>query len=152
MRKGSMPVANTNSDEAQIRSLLEARIKAVRAKDVEGATGNISAEIVLFDVVDPLRYIGSDALKKRTATWFSSFDGPIGFGIRDLTIAAGNDIAFSYGLNHVTATTTDGTKLNMWWRATVCYRKIRGKWIVTHEHNSVPFDVGTGKASLGLQP
>jgi ketosteroid isomerase-like protein len=153
MKKGSMPVTNTKAnDQAQIRSLIEARIKAIRAKDIEGATGSISAEIMLFDVVGPLRYIGSDALNKRAATWFSSFDGPIGFEIRDLTIAADNDIAFSYGLNHVSATTIDGTKLDMWWRATVCYRKIRGKWIATHEHNSVPFDVGTGKASLGLQP
>jgi len=153
MRKGSMPATNAKAnDEVQIRSLIEARIKAIRAKDVEGATGSISEEIVLFDVVDPLRSIGSDALKKRAATWFSSFDGSIGFEIRDLAIAAANDIAFSYGLNHVSATTMDGTKLEMWWRTTVCYRKIRDKWIVTHEHNSVPFDVGTGKASLELQP
>jgi hypothetical protein len=47
MRKGSMPVANTNSDEAQIHSLLEARITAVRAKDVKGATGSISASLGL---------------------------------------------------------------------------------------------------------
>jgi hypothetical protein len=29
----------------------------------------------------------------------------------------------------------------MWWRTTICFRKIDGKWMVTHEHNSVPFDV-----------
>jgi ketosteroid isomerase-like protein len=153
MRKGSMPATNAKaSGEVQIRSLIEARIKAIRAKDVEGATGSISEEIVLFDVVAPLRSIGSGALKKRATTWFSSFDGSIGFEIRDLAIAAANDIAFSYGLSHVSATTMDGRKLEMWWRSTICYRKIRDKWIVTHEHNSVPFDVGTGKASLELQP
>ena len=40
----------------------------------------------------------------------------------------------------------------MWVRATVCYRKIDGTWMVTHEHNSVPFDVESGKASLDLKP
>jgi hypothetical protein len=25
-------------------------------------------------------------------------------------------------------------------------------WMVTHEHNSVPFDAETGKASLDLKP
>jgi ketosteroid isomerase-like protein len=40
----------------------------------------------------------------------------------------------------------------MCWRATVCYRKIYGSWMVTHEHNSVPFDPQTGKASLNLEP
>jgi hypothetical protein len=33
----------------------------------------------------------------------------------------------------------------MYWRATVCYRKIDGKCMVTHEYNSVPFDSGSGE-------
>jgi hypothetical protein len=40
----------------------------------------------------------------------------------------------------------------MWWRATICYRKMNERWMVTHAHNSVPFDVKIGKASLDLQP
>jgi ketosteroid isomerase-like protein len=36
--------------------------------------------------------------------------------------------------------------------STVCLRKIGGKWTVTHEHNSVPFDPETGKPSLDLKP
>ena len=40
----------------------------------------------------------------------------------------------------------------MWWRATVCYRKLDGRWLVTHEHASVPFDAQSGQASLGLEP
>jgi hypothetical protein len=57
MRKGSMPATNAKaSGEVQIRSLIEAWIKAIRAKDVEGATGSISEEIVLFDVLPPAIY------------------------------------------------------------------------------------------------
>jgi ketosteroid isomerase-like protein len=40
----------------------------------------------------------------------------------------------------------------MWVRATTCYRKIDGKWMITHEHQSVPFDTESGKASLDLEP
>jgi ketosteroid isomerase-like protein len=36
--------------------------------------------------------------------------------------------------------------------ATVCFHKIDAKWMVTHEHNSVPFDVESGKASLDFKP
>jgi ketosteroid isomerase-like protein len=61
-------------------------------------------------------------------------------------------VAFSLSLNRVNATKTDGKRLDMWWRATVCYRKIDGKWMVTHEHSSVPFDEESGKASLDLKP
>ena len=139
-------------DEGLIRALIDERVKAVRAKDIDGAMSNVSADILSFDVVNPLLYVGSEALRKRAEEWFSSFQGPIGFEVRDLRIAAGDDVAFSHSLNHVSATRTDGGALDMWWRATVCYRKIDGKWMVTHEHQSVPFDVESGKASLDLKP
>ena len=106
----------------------------------------------MFDVVNPLQRVGSEAAKQRLAEWFSTFQGPIGYELRDLSITAGEDVAFSHSLNRVSATTTDGEKLDMWWRATVCYRKLDGRWMVTHEHASVPFDVKSGQASLDLEP
>lgn len=113
---------------------------------------NLAPDILSFDVVNPLQNIGSEASRKRAEEWFSSFQGPIGYEIRDLSITAGDEVAFSHGLSHVSATRTDGGQLDMWWRTTVCCRKIDGEWIVTHEHNSVPFDVKSGKASLDLKP
>ncbi len=135
-----------------IRKLLERRVEAVRAKDAARATELASADFVLFDVVNPLRTMGAEAPRKRAAEWFASFEGPIGFEIRDLEIDANADIAFSYGLSHVSAKTKSGHPLDMWWRWTACYRKIDGSWKQTHEHNSVPFDTATGKASLDLKP
>ena len=64
----------------------------------------------------------------------------------------GDDVAFSHSLNHVSATTKDGQRLDMYWRATVCFRKLDGSWTVTHTHSSVPFDMETGQASLDLEP
>jgi uncharacterized protein (TIGR02246 family) len=148
-----MPAGNSRAvNEAQIRALIDDRAKAVRARDVNGAISSIATDMLSFDVVNPLQHIGSDASKKRAAEWFSSFQGPIGYELRDLRITAGDDVAFSHGLSHVSATRTDGGQLDMWWRTTVCFRKIDGTWMVTHEHNSVPFDVESGKASLDLQP
>ena len=140
------------SDEAQIRKLIDDREKAVRARDVEGSIANIAPDIVWFDVVNPLQHFGSDAIKKRANEWFASFEGAIGYETSELSITAGDDVAFSHGLNHVSATRIGGGQLDMWWRTTVCYRKIDEKWTVTHEHNSVPFDVESGKASLDLKP
>ena len=138
--------------EAQIRKLIDDREKAVRARDVDGSVANIAPDIVWFDVVNPLQHLGSDALKKRAEEWFASFEGAIGYETRELSITAGDDVASSHGLNHVSATKIGGGQLDMWWRTTVCYRKIDEKWMVTHEHNSVPFDVESGKASLDLKP
>jgi ketosteroid isomerase-like protein len=84
--------------------------------------------------------------------WFSSFDGPIDYDIQNLQIIADNEVAFSYGLNHVDTTKADGGKLEMWWRETICYRKEDGRWIIVHQHSSVPLDVKTCNASLSLKP
>ncbi len=148
-----MTTANTRADdEAQIGALIDDRVKGVRTKDVNASVSSLIPDILTFDVVNPLQHIGSDASRKRAEDWFSSFQGPIGYEIRDLKITTGDDVAFSHSLSHVSATTTGGGQLDMWWRTTVCFRKIDGKWMVTHEHNSVPFDVETGKASLDLKP
>jgi ketosteroid isomerase-like protein len=140
------------SDEAQIRELIEARAEAIRGKDLAGAMAGIAPDVLVFDVVDPLRHCGLEALGARALQWFSSFRGPIGYEIRDLCITAGADVAFSHSLNRVLGRLTDGTGIDMWWRSTVGYRKVDGRWRITHEHNSVPFDPETGKASLQLQP
>lgn len=143
---------NEARDEVQIRGLIEDKIKAVRAKDVDGATRNYAPDVLSFDVVNALQYIGAEAIRKRLEEWFSSFQGSIGFEIRDLSITWGDGVAFSHSLNHVSATTTNSAKLDMWWRETACYRKIDGKWLITHQHSSVPFDAESGKASLDLKP
>jgi ketosteroid isomerase-like protein len=85
-----------------------------------------------MSVVDPLRRMGSDAARKRLAEWFAWFRGPIGYELRALSITAGDDVAFCHSLNRVNPTTTDGRKLDMWWRATVCYRT----WPSTASQNS----------------
>jgi uncharacterized protein (TIGR02246 family) len=146
------PAKSKARDEAQIRALIEARVKAVHAKDVNGAMESITPDILLFDVVNPLHHRGRDAERKRAQEWFSSFQGPIGYEIRDLNISTCDDVAFSHCLNRYSGTTTDGGKFGMWVRATTCYRKIDGTWMITHEHQSVPFDTESGKASLDLEP
>jgi uncharacterized protein (TIGR02246 family) len=138
--------------EAEIRALIDQQARAVRAKDVDGSLSGYAPDVLLFDVVDPLRSMGADAARERLAAWFASFRGPIGYELRDLSITAGDDVAFGHSLNRVSATTTAGQQLDMWWRATICYRRIDGAWTVTHEHASVPFDVASGRASLDLEP
>jgi ketosteroid isomerase-like protein len=145
-------VTNITNDEAQIRALIDDRINAVRAKDVDAAMANVAPDVVSFDVVNPLRYLGAGSSRQRAEEWIASLKEPIGLEISDLTVAASCDVAFAFGLSHVSATRSDGGQLDMWWRVTLCFRKSDGKWIITHEHNSVPFDVENGKASLDLKP
>jgi ketosteroid isomerase-like protein len=147
-----MAIDNTGSNEAQIRELIEQRVQAVRAKDVDGAVSMIVPDIISFDVINPLRNQGADASQARLKQWFDSFEGPMDYELRDLSVVAGEDVAFSSSLNQVQGTKLDGGKLEMWWRATTCFHKIDRQWKVVHEHASVPFDPQTGQASFDLQP
>ena len=140
-------------NEGQVRKLIDDLVEASRAKDADKVIANYAPDVHAFDVINSLQYVGADAVKKRAEQWFSSFeDGPIGFDVSELAINASDDVAFCHSLNHVDAMTTDGNKIDMWWRATFGLRKTDGAWKVTHLHNSVPFDMETGKASLDLKP
>ena len=143
-------VSSRATDE--IAALYDRWAAAIRDKDPAGALSHYSPDIVAFDLIDPLQYEGVEAVKERLQQWFASFSGPLGYEVRDIQVSAGEDVAFSHSLNHVQATTNEGKSLDMWWRATLCYRKVAGKWVVTHSHTSVPFDMSTGGASLGLKP
>ena len=141
------------TDEATLRRLIDDRIQAIRAKDVAATVSAHAPDVLSFDLVDPLRKTGREAIEKRLEQWFSQFrEGPIGFEMRDLELVVGGGAAFCHSLNHVDAVTRDGNRIDMWWRATTGFRRDGGRWIVVHEHSSVPFDMESGRASLGLKP
>ena len=144
--------ASYTTEESQIRVLIDDRVKAVRAKDAVALVANHAPEVVTFDVVDPLQNVGTDTVKQRAERWFASFQGPIEYEIDELCITRGEEVAFCHFLNSVRGTATAGKQIDIWWRATMCCRKIDSKWTIVHEHDSVPFDIETGKASIGLKP
>lgn len=79
-------------------------------------------------------------------------EGPLGIEMRDLKIVADNEAAFCHCLNHFTGKEASGKEIDVWMRATVCYRKIDGRWLAVHEHISVPIDMESGKALFDLKP
>ena len=139
-------------EQAQIRGLIESRVRAIAAKDIETLMANHAPDVLSFDVINDLQVRGADAVRARAQAWFSAYPGRIGYEVRDLKITAGSDVAFCTYLYHVTGTLHDGAAVSMWVRATVCLQKIGGSWRIVHEHQSVPFDTETGQAGLDLQP
>jgi ketosteroid isomerase-like protein len=73
--------------------------------------------------------------------------------ISDISIATnGGDLAFSHSIQHATGTFTDGKPMDLTVRVTDVYQKIGGKWLIVHEHVSVPTDIKTGQADLQSKP
>jgi len=145
-------VNNKATDEARIRELIEARVRAVHDKDINALLANHAPDVLSFDVINPLQHSGSATIRERAQKWLSSYQSSIGYDVRNLNISASDTIAFCHYLYRVSGTLISGGEVDMWVRATVCLRKVDGKWMIAHEHQSVPFDVETGKASLDLKP
>ena len=144
--------ANKKNDEAEIKRVIEGGVEAIRDKNIEGVMSLYAQEVVSFDIVPPLRYIGADAFRKVWEEVFSSFQGPIGYEIHDLNITVGDDVAFIHSLNRINGTLNTGQKTDLWLRWTAGFRKINGKWLIVLNHNSVPADLAHGKAVLDLKP
>ena len=140
------------NDETAIKRVIEGGVNAVRNKDIGGVMSLYAPEVVSFDIVPPLRYVGADAFRNVWEEVFSSFQGPIGYEMHDLTITVGDDVAFAHSLNRISGTMNNGQKTDLWLRWTACFRKINGKWLIVHHQNSVPVDLQHGKAVLDLKP
>jgi uncharacterized protein (TIGR02246 family) len=149
------PKARTAAnDEAEIRQMLDRWAKAFRAKDVNGVMSIYEPgdALVAYDVVPPLQYNGFEAYRKDYQEFFDQFQGPIGVEYPNVTVIAGDTVAFSRGLERITGTLKSGQKMDAWVRFTECYRKTKGHWLAIHDHISVPADFDTGKAMLNLKP
>jgi ketosteroid isomerase-like protein len=140
------------NDEAEIKRVIEGCVVALRAKDLDGVMSIYAPEIVTFDVVPPLQYVGAEAMRKRWEEVFSSLPGPVGYEIADLSITVGEEMAFTHSFNRTSATLPTGQQIGTWVRWTACWRKIGGQWLIVHDQISVPVDVQTGRAVLDLKP
>ena len=140
--------------EDQIRGVLDDFALALRNKNVAAAIAQLADDAVIFDLAPPLR-LAPDATHDPAPLehWFETWAGPIISEARDLEVAVGGDVAYAYCLRHMTGTKRDGEDVELWLRATACFRRERGRWRITHMHNSVPFAMdGSNKALLDLKP
>jgi len=140
----------TQSDAA-IRDALERWRSAVTARDIDGIMAYYSADILSFDAVAQLQFIGADAYRRHWQACMEMCKGPMIFEIHQLSLSVRDDIAFGHYLTRCGGV-ENGQEKTSWMRATVCLHEIDGRWLIVHEHFSVPFDMQNGKALFDLKP
>jgi ketosteroid isomerase-like protein len=139
-------------DEAEIRHRVDKIVEGIRAKDLEGLKQLYAANVVSFDVEPPLQHVGVEAKLKNWVKAFTFFQD-VAYEVRDLAITVGDEVAFGHCFGRLSGTLKDGTATSgMWVRATFCFRKIDGNWLIAHDQVSVPFDVASGKGVADLEP
>lgn len=136
----------------EIRALMDEWAAAFRAKDLERIMACYAPDVTAFDMLPPLRYKTADEYRKVWDMCLPMMTGPITLEMRDLVIEAGTETGFSHCLSHYVGKGDGDKDIDMWMRSTVCYRKIDGRWLVVHEHVSVPIDMESNKGMFDLKP
>ena len=62
------------------------------------------------------------------------------------------DLAIVRTYVHMSGDSIHDDYVDHWFRATIELKKIEGRWLITHEHNSVPLDETTMKGLMTLVP
>jgi ketosteroid isomerase-like protein len=140
------------STEPEVRALLDDQSEAMRTKDIDRLMSLYSSDIVYFDTVPPLQFVGSAALRRRFLQWFDSWKTSIGMERRDLRIVASGDIAVAHWLSRASGTLKTGDEVGSWVRATSCCQRSNHRWLISHEHVSWPVDPASGRAARDLVP
>ncbi|NEM06394.1 YybH family protein [Geodermatophilus normandii] len=122
-----------DENEYVVRGLLETWARAVRKADVDAVMAVHTVDVVLFDVPPPMTVTGMDAyLDQWRLFWDAQGEGV--FDVSDLTVVAGDDVAYAHGLLRIGAAGTEGFRV----RLTVGLRRVEERWLITHEHHSLP--------------
>jgi ketosteroid isomerase-like protein len=140
------------STESEVKALFDRRSEAMHMKDIDRLMSLYSPDIVYFDLVPPLRYAGTAALRGRFLDWFGRWKSGIGQEIRDLNVLVGGDVAVAHMLIWASGTLKDGREVGYWVRTTNSCQQSNEKWLITHEHVSLPVDMASGRAAMDLVP
>lgn len=143
------PTAN----EADIRQLIDELANALRAHDLDAAMSIYATDVVSFDIEPPLQHVGAQAKRKNWERVFAAYECPLDYEVRELAITVGDDVAFAHSLNRLSGTLRNGAATTGFWvRATMCFGKLNGRWVIGHDQVSVPLDLATGAALVNLEP
>jgi ketosteroid isomerase-like protein len=135
---------------AEIRGEVERFRQAVLHKDMQGVARyySNSPDLVVFDVVPPLSYVGWDSFRKDWEGFFDGFRGISVYDWNDLHIEAAGDLGWMRAVVHIVGTLQDGKPLDMTFRDTAIFNRQAEKWVVVHDHGSVPIVFETGLAVM----
>jgi uncharacterized protein (TIGR02246 family) len=124
-------------NETQIRNLIENWAEAVRQRDMDSILASHSEDFVMYDVPVPFQSVGLEAYRK---TWdlFFKYTKPGVFDIHELRIICSDDVAFAFGRMQCSDKAGREDYLPLDFRVTICLKKIKGRWMILHEHHSIP--------------
>ena len=138
----------------EIREVIEAKAALLETGDVKAMLQYYAPQVIEFSLAPPLATLADGTDPTRTEQWIGTFEAPPKRTVTRLEIAADGNVAFATSIDSLTATPRGATEpFTLWHRVTLGLRRIDGKWLITHEHHSVPFYMdGSLRAAVDLDP
>lgn len=136
----------------EIHGWLDRWTKAFAKQDIDAIMALYADDVVAYDVVPPLQYVGKVEYRTDYQQFLSQYEGNLHVEVRDLHVGVTGDLAYAAGLELISGTLKNGQKSHVWLRFTSLFRKSDGRWLDFHDHVSVPADIESGKAMLDMQP
>jgi ketosteroid isomerase-like protein len=141
------------TDTEAILAVLDEMHDAIGAGDAARALATCAPDAVVFDLAPPLvqRAGGHEAALAALGEWIASFATPPRLAHREPTVHVDGDVAFVHTLSSMSG--TKGGEFTLWFRSTFGLRRIAGRWLIVHQHESVPFHMdGSFRAAVELEP
>jgi uncharacterized protein (TIGR02246 family) len=125
-------------DENTLRQLITDWSAAARRRDYDGVLAHHAPTVLMFDVPPPFQSEGLEAYRKTWDLSFSAMADPPTFDFSDVRLTVGADVAFATAHGRCLYKEKDGAVTELHFRLTMCFQKRNDKWLVVHEHHSVP--------------
>ena len=147
-----MPSSDADEARTDVIAVLDRRVEACRARDIDRLMSLYSPGIVYFDIIPPHQFVGADAVRSNFQRWFAEYQGDIGLETHELSLAMSGDVAFAHMLHPDSGTRRNGQDVVVCVRSTVCLQRLGGEWLITHEHISFPINPQEWSAVVDATP
>lgn len=138
------------TDRMEIEGLFQKLSRAHIDHDADAIVEAYAPNAVIYDLAPPLERRGMN--RDSVTAWLASWEGPIHIDTHDVKLVVDCDLAFVSGLFRMRGS-QGGEDQDMWYRATMCLRRISGRWRIVCDHASVPFYMdGSYRAAVDLKP
>ncbi len=141
---------------AEIKALEERFIAAFRAKDPDAIMQVYVPDDSLF-VFDAgprgfSRFVGAAAYHEEWRQFLADFAGALTVEMSDFALTVDHALAYGYSIQRIAGTDRQGKAIDVTACVTDVYKQIDGKWLIVHEHVSLPVDLAAGRRDPHSKP
>src|SRR6516162_7579287 len=108
--KNATPSTGDSAAVKEIRGWLDRWTKAFTAKDVDAIMALYADDVVAYDIVPPLQYVGKAEYRTDYLQFLSQYGDNVKVEVRDLHVGANGDLGYAAGLELISGTLKNGQK------------------------------------------